>query len=103
MTALSGLARSFSVLAILRVGVGIGEASATPAAYSMLADYYSPKLRATVIAIYSGGVYIGGGIGLILGGFVLDAWQGAYPTVSDAPFNLKGWQVAFLLSASQAF
>ena len=97
MTALSGLARSFSVLAILRVGVGIGEASATPAAYSMLADYYSPKLRATVIAIYSGGVYIGGGIGLILGGFVLDAWQGAYPTVSDAPFNLKGWQVAFFI------
>ena len=31
MTALSGLARSFSVLATFRVGVGIGEASATPA------------------------------------------------------------------------
>ena len=30
MTALSGLARSFSALAILRVGVGIGEASYPP-------------------------------------------------------------------------
>ena len=97
MTALSGLARSFSVLATFRVGVGIGEASATPAAYSMLADYYSPKLRATVIAIYSGGVYIGGGIGLFLGGAILGAWQSAYPNVSDAPFNLKGWQVAFFI------
>ena len=97
MTALSGLARSFSVLATFRVGVGIGEASATPAAYSMLADYYSPKLRATVIAIYSGGVYIGGGIGLFLGGAILEAWQSAYPNVSDAPFNLKGWQVAFFI------
>ena len=97
MTALSGLARSFSVLATLRVGVGIGEASATPAAYSMLADYYSPKLRATVIAIYSGGVYIGGGIGLFLGGAILEAWQTAYPNISDAPFSLKGWQVAFFI------
>ena len=97
MTALSGLARSFSVLATLRVGVGIGEASATPAAYSMLADYYSPKLRATVIAIYSGGVYIGGGIGLFLGGAILEAWQTAYPNVSDAPYGLKGWQVAFFI------
>ena len=67
MTALSGTARSFSVLALYRIGVGIGEASASPAAYSMLSDYYSPKRRATVIAIYSSGVYIGAGIGLVLG------------------------------------
>ena len=56
MTAMSGFARSFSMLAIFRVGVGIGEASASPAAYSMLADYYPQRLRATVIAIYSSGV-----------------------------------------------
>ena len=59
MTALSGFANSFPVLATFRIGVGIGEASASPAAYSMLSDYYSPRLRATVIAIYSSGVYIG--------------------------------------------
>ena len=37
MTALSGLAQSFGMLAAARVGVGIGEASASPAAYSMIA------------------------------------------------------------------
>jgi MFS family permease len=94
MTAASGLARSFSVLAACRIGVGIGEASASPAAYSMLADYYPPHLRATVIAIYAAGVYIGAGIGIFLGGYILDAWALAYPT--DAPFDLKGWQVAFM-------
>ena len=72
MTALSGFARSFSVLALFRIGVGIGEASASPAAYSMLSDYYPQRLRATVIAIYSG-VYIGGGIGLFLGGFIMES------------------------------
>jgi len=93
MTALSGTARSFVPLALYRIGVGIGEASASPAAYSMLSDYYHPRLRATVIAIYSSGVYIGGGLGLIIGGIVLDGWQNAYP--DNPPMGLQGWQVAF--------
>ena len=96
MTALSGLARSFPMLAGFRIGVGIGEASASPAAYSMLSDYYPPKLRATVLAIYSSGVYIGGGIGLFLGGFILETWNGSYPDPSQAPLGLKGWQAAFM-------
>ena len=83
MTAASGLARSFGVLALCRIGVGIGEASASPAAYSMLFDYYPPRLRATVVAIYNSGVYIGAGVGVFLGGFILDLWATTYPT--DAP------------------
>lgn len=96
MTALSGLARSFPVLAVCRIGVGIGEASASPAAYSLLSDYYPPERRATVIAIYSSGVFIGAGIGLFLGGYILDTWSAWYPNPGDAPFGLKGWQVAFM-------
>ncbi|NKB99320.1 MAG: MFS transporter [Pseudomonadales bacterium] len=94
MTAASGLAKSFGVLAACRIGVGIGEASASPAAYSMLSDYYPPRLRATVIAIYAAGVYIGAGIGIFLGGYILEWWATTYPT--DAPYGLKGWQVAFM-------
>ena len=97
MTAASGLARSFGTLAACRIGVGIGEASASPAAYSMLADYYPPRRRATAIASYAGGVYIGAGIGLFLGGLVLDMWAAKYPIPTDAPFGLRGWQVAFML------
>jgi MFS family permease len=96
MTALSGLARSFTALAGYRIGVGIGEASASPAAYSMLADYYPVRVRATVIAIYSSGVYIGGGIGLFLGGLILETWQNAWPDPATAPFGLKGWHAAFM-------
>ena len=66
------MANSFPALASYRIGVGIGEASASPAAYSMLSDYYPTRLRATVLAIDSSGVYIGGGIGLFLGGFTLE-------------------------------
>ena len=97
MTALSGTARSFASLAAYRVGVGIGEASATPAAFSMLADYFPPRLRATVLAIYSSGIYIGAGIGIFLGGAVVEWWAVLYPDVADAPFGLKGWQAAYLV------
>lgn len=96
MTALSGFAKSFPMLATFRIGVGIGEASASPAAYSMLSDYYHPRLRATVIAIYSSGVYIGGGIGLFLGGFIMETWNSIYPDPATSPLNIKGWQAAFL-------
>ena len=95
MTALSGTARSFGALATYRFGVGIGEASASPAAFSMLSDCFSPKVRATVLAIYSSGVYIGAGIGLFLGGVIVDGWSEAYPDPLLAPFGLKGWQAAF--------
>jgi MFS family permease len=97
MTALSGTARSFGALLGYRIGVGVGEASASPAAFSMLADYFNPKQRATVMAIYSSGVYIGGGIGLAIGGVVLDTWHSWFPDPTTAPFGLKGWQMAFLL------
>lgn len=43
MTALSGTARDFGSLAVFRFGVGVGEASATPAAFSMLSDYFFAK------------------------------------------------------------
>jgi MFS family permease len=97
MTALSGTARSFGLLATYRIGVGVGEASATPAAFSMLSDYFPPKLRTTALAVYSSGVYIGSGIGIFLGGIILDGWSSMYPDTSYAPMQLKGWHVAFFV------
>lgn len=95
MTTVSGLAQSFTQLALARIGVGVGEASATPAAYSLLSDCFPRARRATVLAIYSSGIYLGSGLGLGLGGLIVDRWDAAFPGAS-APFGLRGWQVAFL-------
>lgn len=95
MTVLSGSARGFAGLAVFRFGVGIGESSASPAAFSMLCDYFSPKFRATVLAIYSSGIYIGAGLGLFLGGYIVDTWNGWYPQ-GNAPLGMAGWQAAFV-------
>ena len=94
MTAVSGLARSFGELAAARIGVGIGEASATPAAFSLLSDYFPPARRATALAVYSSGIYIGAGIGLGIGGVIVNRWDAAWAGTT-APLGLRGWQVAF--------
>jgi MFS family permease len=94
MTALSGTTRGFGGLATFRIGVGVGESSASPAAFSMLGDYFPPRLRATAVAIYSSGVYIGAGIGLFLGGLIVGNWNERYAG-GGAPFGLAGWQAAF--------
>jgi len=96
MTALSGFATSFAMLAVARVGVGVGEAAASPAAYSMISDWFPKEKRATALSIYSSGLYIGGALSLPIGGFVLSRWNMAYPDPTTAPLGLVGWQAAFL-------
>ena len=96
MTAFSGFANSFGMLAAARIGVGIGEASASPAAYSMISDSFPKERRATALSIYSSGLYIGGALSLPIGGAVVAAWNGAYPDPIAAPLGLAGWQAAFL-------
>ena len=96
MTALSGFASTFGMLAAARIGVGIGEASASPAAYSMISDYFPKERRATALSIYSSGLYIGGGLSLPIGGFVVSRWTAAYPDPAWAPLGLVGWQAAFI-------
>ena len=96
MTALSGFASSFAMLATARIGVGIGEASASPAAYSMISDYFPQEKRATALSIYSAGLYVGGGLSLPVGGLISSGWTRAWPHAADAPLGLAGWQAAFL-------
>lgn len=96
MTALSGFASSFTMLAAARIGVGIGEASASPAAYSMISDSFPKERRATALSIYSSGLYVGGALSLPIGGAVLSRWNTAWPDPATAPLGLAGWQAAFL-------
>ena len=94
MTALSGFARNQVELTFARMGVGVGEATASPTAYSLISDYFPKRQRATALAIYSSGLYIGGGVSLFIGALIVSSWNKAYP--GGGPLNLVGWQAAFL-------
>ncbi|KEO91033.1 MFS transporter [Erythrobacter litoralis] len=95
MTALSGFARDASTLSVARIGVGVGEATASPSAYSLISDWFPARLRATALAIYSSGLYIGGGVSLAIGGFIVDGWNRKFPS-GDPLLGLAGWQAAFV-------
>ncbi|MEZ0243763.1 MAG: spinster family MFS transporter [Sphingomonas sp.] len=94
MTALSGLAKTGGMLGAARIGVGIGEATASPSAYSLLSDWFPKRQRATALAIYSAGIYVGGGFSLFVGGKIAETWNTWYPV--NPPFGLHGWQAAFM-------
>ncbi|MEL6876517.1 MAG: MFS transporter [Pseudomonadota bacterium] len=93
MTALSGFAKNAATLTVARIGVGVGEATASPSAYSLISDWFPARLRATALAIYSSGLYIGGGVSLLIGGLIVENWNEAFP---DGWNGIVGWQAAFL-------
>ena len=97
MTALCGMAQTYVQLFLFRIGVGVGEATLSPAAYSMIADYFPPERRATAISVYSMGIYLGSGIAFLVGGLVIQfaVAQGAVslPLVGD----VRPWQVVFFV------
>lgn len=95
-TALSGFAKNFTMLSVARIGVGVGEATASPSAYSLISDWFPKKMRATALAVYSSGLYIGGGVSLLIGGAIVERWNAAYPP-GTAPLDLAGWQAAFII------
>jgi MFS family permease len=94
MTALSGFARNAAALTAARIGVGVGEATSAPCAYSLISDMFPQRLRGTALGIYSAGLFTGSGLSLLIGGSIVEAWNKAYP--QDAPLGLAGWQAAFL-------
>ena len=80
MTALCGIAGSFIALLVFRIGVGIGEAGLTPAANSIISDYFPPRSRARAIAIYTMGITLGGVLANAFGGPITElfSWREAF-------------------------
>lgn len=97
MTAGCGLVHKFWQLALMRMGVGVGEAALSPAAYSLIADYFPPQRRSTAMSVYSMGIYIGSGLAFILGGMVVQFAAGQESTVVPVLGQVRSWQIVFLL------
>lgn len=96
-TAVSGLARSFLGLFIARMSVGVGEASLSPCAMSLMADCFPKEKRGKPIAFYSMAISLGAGIAALTGAAVI-AWatQSDYVTVPGLG-DLAPWRVSLLV------
>ena len=71
MTAACGLAKSFGGLALARIAVGVGEATLTPATYSMAGDSFPPHKLGRALSVFVIGWPLGIGLALIIGGLVI--------------------------------
>ena len=94
-TVACGLATSFILMFIARVGIGGSEAVVGPASWSLLADTFDEKRLPRALSIFLIGPYIGGGLALIFGGLMIQA----APDIARAvPMlqSLQPWQIVFI-------
>ena len=101
-TGLAAAAQGFALLALSRLGVGIGEGAAQPAGFSLVFDRYAKPRRGFATAVIAAAIALGLGGSSVLGGVTADWWDHRY-IGGVAPLGLKGWQFAFLVAASPGF
>ncbi|MEZ5505027.1 MAG: MFS transporter [Gammaproteobacteria bacterium] len=97
MTAACGLAKNYWQFFLARVGVGVGEAALSPAAYSLITDSFPPHKRATALSLYSMGIYLGSGLALLVGAKVIQFALSQGETVLPLVGEVRPWQLIFLL------
>lgn len=97
MTAVCGIAKNYGQLFLARMGVGVGEAALSPAAYSIISDYFPKEKLATAISVYSLGIYIGSALAYGGGGYLI----GYLTKMDDIVLPLFGeifaWQLVFFI------
>ncbi len=99
MTAACGLAGSYWHLFLARMGVGVGEASLTPSATSMIADYFPSGARGKALATYNAGVSLGTGFAMVFGGMVITYVSTSERHVLPMVGSVAAWQYVFFLVA----
>lgn len=85
LTAISGFAQNFWQIFLLRLGVGVGEASCAPAATSLISDMFPPEKRAKAMSIFMLGLPVGIALSFLVSGAVAQAY---------------GWRMAFFVAGA---
>ena len=96
MTIGCGLARNFWQLMVARVGVGVGEATLSPATTSLLGDYFPRERVPLAISVFHMGAVLGSGLAFLVGGFVVEFVQNAPPVEAPIYGTLRAWQLSFI-------
>jgi MFS family permease len=87
-----GLSHTFGELFASRIVVGLGEAALSPAAISLISDYFPPSRRGTAVGLFLSGIAMGQGAAILIGGGVLHAIESgalaSTPLAAYAPWRL---------------
>lgn len=96
MTAACGITNSFTTLFVTRIGVGIGEATLSPASYSLISDLFPKHKLGRALSLYGLGIPIGSGLALVIGGQVIKAITAIGPVDLPLLGETRPWQTVFL-------
>ena len=96
LTIACGLTRNYWQIFLARIGVGIGEATLSPATTSLIGDYFPRRLVPLALSIFQTGPILGTGLAFIIGGVVLDLVQESAPLTLPYFGTLKPWQQTFV-------
>jgi MFS family permease len=101
MAALCGVARTATQLFLARVGVGVGEAALSPAAYSMITDSFPRSKLGSAFGVYNVGITIGAGTAFLVGGIVVAAVSHA-GAIYTLPLlgEIRAWQMVFIVTGA---
>ncbi|WP_323809633.1 MFS transporter [Sphingobium baderi] len=92
-----GLARSFPTLAFFRFGVGAGEATLVPAAYSTISRILPKDRTAMGIAVFSMGSGIGSAVAIGIGGYLIAKLTKLGGIALPFIGHLEPWQAVFVI------
>ena len=98
MATLCGLARTGTDLFLARVGVGVGEAALSPAAYSLLTDSFPREKLGRAFGVYNMGIAIGSGIASLTAGIVIVAVSHVSHYTLPILGEVRGWQLVFIIT-----
>lgn len=102
-TGLFALARSWWQLVLCRMGVGLGEACLSPAALSLLADYFPARNLGKAVAVYILAVPVGSGMTGMLGAAMVDGRLPGQALATSLYGTLQPWQLLLLLLSMAGF
>ena len=93
-----GMAQTYTHLLMARFGVGIGEASLSPAAYSIISDLFPPRRLALAMGVFATGAALGSGLAYVLGGALIKHLEDVGAVTLPLLGTIQPWQMVFLLT-----
>ena len=98
MASLAGIAQNYTQLFLARVGLGVGEATFMPSAFSMISDYFPRDQFARAYAVLMLGAPLGAGIAFVIGGLVASYAQSVGTVQLPLLGEIRSWQLVFLIT-----
>ncbi len=97
MTAITGMTRTYGQLMLARVGVGVGEATLSPAAVSIIADAFPRRRLGAAMSVYMLGTFFGSGLSYALGAWIVAKSAATGVTTLPLIGDVRPWQTVFFI------